>query len=92
MRRKIEDSAMHNEDKPSFWDNDKIHFSFSNSIHTSAGVLGLTVLYKRSGIYSPSAEASTQGLIDWLFPVFRPAQEFFTYKETSPLTVTGCKI
>jgi hypothetical protein len=30
--------------------------------------------------------------IDWLFTVLRPAQEFFTYMETSPLPVKGCKI
>jgi hypothetical protein len=31
-------------------------------------------------------------LIDWWFTVFRPAQEFFTYMEMSPLPVKGCKI
>jgi hypothetical protein len=31
-------------------------------------------------------------LIDWLFTVLRPAQEFFTYMETSPMPVKGCKI
>jgi hypothetical protein len=31
-------------------------------------------------------------LIDWLFTVLRPAQEFFSYMETSPLPVKGCKI
>jgi hypothetical protein len=31
-------------------------------------------------------------LIDWLFTVIRPAQEFFTYMETSLLPVKGCKI
>jgi hypothetical protein len=31
-------------------------------------------------------------LIDWLFTVLSPAQEFFTYMETSPLPVKGCKI
>jgi hypothetical protein len=30
-------------------------------------------------------------MIDWLFTVLRPAQEFFTYM-TSPLPVKGCKI
>jgi hypothetical protein len=30
--------------------------------------------------------------IDWLFIVLRPAQEFFTDMETSPLLVKGCKI
>jgi hypothetical protein len=30
-------------------------------------------------------------LIDWLFTVLRPTQEFFTYMETSPLLVKGCK-
>jgi hypothetical protein len=30
--------------------------------------------------------------IDWLFTVLRPAQEFFTYMEMSPLPVKGCKI
>jgi hypothetical protein len=29
---------------------------------------------------------------DWLFTVLRPAQEFFTYMETSPLPVKGYKI
>jgi hypothetical protein len=29
---------------------------------------------------------------DWLFAVKRPAQEYFTYLETSPLQVKGCKI
>jgi hypothetical protein len=33
-----------------------------------------------------------QWLIDWLFSVLRPAQEYFTYMETSPLPVKGCKI
>ena len=28
-------------------------------------------------------------LIDWLFRVLRPAQEYFTYMETSPLPVKG---
>jgi hypothetical protein len=32
------------------------------------------------------------GLVGWLFTVLRPAQEFFTYMETSPLPVKGCKI
>jgi hypothetical protein len=31
-------------------------------------------------------------LIDWLFTVLRPAQEYFTYMETSPLPVKGYKI
>jgi hypothetical protein len=31
-------------------------------------------------------------LIDWLFTVLHPAQEYFTYMETSPLPVKGCKI
>ena len=31
-------------------------------------------------------------LIDWLFTVLRPSQEFFTYMETSPLPVKACKI
>jgi hypothetical protein len=31
-------------------------------------------------------------LIDWLFTVLRPTQEYFIYKETSPLPVKGCKI
>jgi hypothetical protein len=31
-------------------------------------------------------------LIDWLSRVLRPAQELFTYMETSPLPVKGCKI
>jgi hypothetical protein len=31
-------------------------------------------------------------LIDWLFNVLRLACEFFTYMETSPLLVKGCKI
>jgi hypothetical protein len=30
-------------------------------------------------------------LIDWLFTVLRPAQEYFTYMKTSPLPVKGCK-
>jgi hypothetical protein len=30
--------------------------------------------------------------IDWLFTVLRPAQEFFTYIETSPLPVKGWKV
>jgi hypothetical protein len=30
--------------------------------------------------------------IDWLFTVLRPAQEYFTYMETSPLPVKGYKI
>jgi hypothetical protein len=31
-------------------------------------------------------------LIDWLFIVLRPAHEYFTDVETSPLPVKGCKI
>jgi hypothetical protein len=31
-------------------------------------------------------------LMDWLFTVLRPAQEYFTYMETSPMPVKGCKI
>ena len=32
-------------------------------------------------------------IIDWLtIYVLRPAQEYFTYMETSPLPVKGCKI
>jgi hypothetical protein len=31
-------------------------------------------------------------LIDWLFTVLRPAQEFFTLMETSPLPVKGYKL
>jgi hypothetical protein len=30
--------------------------------------------------------------VGWLFTVLRPAHEFFTYMETSPLQVKGCKI
>jgi hypothetical protein len=30
-------------------------------------------------------------LIDWLFTPLRPAQEFLTFMETSPLLVKGCK-
>jgi hypothetical protein len=33
-----------------------------------------------------------EGLIDWLFTVLRPAQEYFTYMEMSPMPVKGCKI
>jgi hypothetical protein len=35
---------------------------------------------------------STTRLIDWLFTVLRPAQEFFTYMEKSPLLVNCCKM
>ena len=31
-------------------------------------------------------------LKDWLFSVLHPTQEYFTYIETSPLLVKGCKI
>jgi hypothetical protein len=31
-------------------------------------------------------------MIDILFTVLRPAQEFFNYMEMSPLPVKGCKI
>jgi hypothetical protein len=31
-------------------------------------------------------------LINWLFTILRPAQKFFTFMETSPLPVKGCKI
>jgi hypothetical protein len=31
-------------------------------------------------------------LIDWLFRVLYPTQEFFIYMETSPLPVKGCKM
>jgi hypothetical protein len=30
-------------------------------------------------------------LVGWLFIVLRPAQEYFTYMETSPLPVKDCK-
>jgi hypothetical protein len=30
-------------------------------------------------------------LVGWLFTVSRPAQEFVTHMETSPLPVKGCK-
>jgi hypothetical protein len=30
--------------------------------------------------------------VGWLFTVLRPAQEYFTYMETLPLPVKGCKI
>jgi hypothetical protein len=30
--------------------------------------------------------------VGWLFTVLCPAQEFFTYMDTSPLPVKGCKI
>jgi hypothetical protein len=33
----------------------------------------------------------TQTLVHWLFTVLRPAQESFTYMETSPLPVKDCK-
>jgi hypothetical protein len=32
----------------------------------------------------PLWKKKKNGLIDWLFTVLRPAQEFFTYMETSP--------
>jgi hypothetical protein len=31
-------------------------------------------------------------IFDWLFTVLRPAQEYFTFMEMSPLLVKGCKI
>jgi hypothetical protein len=31
-------------------------------------------------------------MIDWLFTVLRPFQEYFTYMETSPMPVKGYKI
>jgi hypothetical protein len=31
-------------------------------------------------------------LIDWLYDILRPAQQYFTYIETLPLAVKGCKI
>jgi hypothetical protein len=31
-------------------------------------------------------------MVGWLFIVLRSAQEYFTYMETSPLPVKGCKI
>jgi hypothetical protein len=40
----------------------------------------------------PSTSAKLEWLIDWLFTVLRPTQEYFTYTETSPLPVKGCKI
>jgi hypothetical protein len=39
-----------------------------------------------------SCRSSDCRLIVWLFIVLRPAQEYFTYIETSPLPVKGCKI
>jgi hypothetical protein len=30
-------------------------------------------------------------MVDWLYRVLRPAQEYFTHMETSPLPVKGCK-
>jgi hypothetical protein len=43
-------------------------------------------------ILSPKNLQYKRWCIDWLFTVLRPAQEFFTYKDTSPLPVKGCKI
>jgi hypothetical protein len=42
--------------------------------------------------YETPLEINPISPIDWLFTVLRPAQEFFTYMETSPLPVKGCKI
>jgi hypothetical protein len=39
-----------------------------------------------------SVEKMIFKIVDWLFTVLRPAQELFTYMETSPLPVKGCKI
>jgi hypothetical protein len=41
-----------------------------------------------SQLFSFSHDASKLVSIDWLFTVLRPAQEFFTYMETSPLPVS----
>jgi hypothetical protein len=41
---------------------------------------------------TPDIPEVVDWLIDWLFTVLRPAQEYFTYMETSPLPVKGCKI
>jgi hypothetical protein len=35
---------------------------------------------------------SCNEIVGWFFNVLRPAQEYFTYMETSPLPVKGCKI
>jgi hypothetical protein len=41
---------------------------------------------------SHTAISDKESLIDWLFTVLRPTQEYFTYMETSPLLVKGCEI
>jgi hypothetical protein len=67
-------------------------------------ILIYTLLYFRSDInqflkilWKRNAERTIQiisewRLIDWLFTVLRPAQEYFTYMETSTLPVKGSKI
>jgi hypothetical protein len=43
----------------------------------------------RSRIFHSYGDVTIAG--DWLFIVLRSAQEYFTYKERSPLAVKGCK-
>jgi hypothetical protein len=45
----------------------------------------------QSGTWAACFESFPHIEIDWLFTVLRPAQEYFTYMETSPLPVKGCK-
>jgi hypothetical protein len=43
-------------------------------------------------LFATSWTITWSTLTDWLFTVLRPAQEFFTYMETSPLAVKGFKM
>jgi hypothetical protein len=59
----------------------KVHDSHSKASHFAIFAV-LTEL---------TCDTNLGWLLDWLFTVLRPAQEFFTYMETSPLPVKGCK-
>jgi hypothetical protein len=49
-------------------------------------------IHRGSALSTSSKSAPIARLIDWLFTGLRPAQEYFTYMEMSPLPVKGCKI
>jgi hypothetical protein len=60
------------------------------SEYRALGEGGMTTYFKRLRFHAVGMSGAR--LIDWLFTVLRPAQEYSTYMETSPMPVKGCKI
>jgi hypothetical protein len=73
--------------------------SYIINFRTFQNIMKLNFIYITQMIYFLSLMSIdiylliTYGLIDWLFTDFTSgAQEIFSYMETSPLPVKGCKI